>query len=124
MQLEKGKVITLENGKKYLILDYFTYNNEQYSYISSLDAKHICFVKITDINGGIDIHVVKDEKLIKQFAQNYILNNSNQKPTFEEIFTAITTSNVPNKFEYLISLILCNCDIDKEYIKQALLFLK
>ena len=49
MNLEKGNVITLENNKKYLILDNFIYNNEQYLYISSLDTRHICFVKVSNI---------------------------------------------------------------------------
>ena len=62
MDLSKGNVITLENNKKYLILDNFMHNNDQYLYISSLDIKHICFVKASNINNEIDIKVVKDER--------------------------------------------------------------
>lgn len=122
MNLEKGKVITLENDKKYLILNNFTYNKEQYLYISSLDIRHICFVKVININNEIDIKVVKDENLIKQFAQNYILDYSNQKPTFEEFINIITTSNKSNKLEYLMGLIIYN--MGKEYINQAIQYLQ
>ncbi len=122
MNLEKGKIITLENDKKYLILDAFTYNNEQYLYISSLDIRHICFVKVTNINNEIDIKILKDEKLIKQFAQDYILDYSNQKTTLEEFINIITTSNKSNKLEYLIGLIIYN--MGEEYINQVIQYLK
>ena len=104
MNLEKGNVITLENNKKYLILDNFTFNNEQYLYISSLDIRHICFVKVVSVNNEIDIRVVRDENLIKQFAQDYILNNSNKKPSFEDFINLIKTNKNPDKIEYLLGM--------------------
>ena len=122
MNLEKGKIITLENDKKYLILDNFTYNNEQYLYISSLDIRHICFVKVTNINNEIDIKVIKDENLIKQFAQNYILNYSNQKTSFEDLIKLISANNQPNKLGYLLGLIIYN--LGDEYINLAIDYLK
>ena len=54
MNLKKGNILTLENNKKYLILDEFIYNDEQYLYISSLDIRHICFVKVTNINNEME----------------------------------------------------------------------
>lgn len=122
MNLEKGNIVTLENNKKYLILDNFTYNDDQYLYISSLDIKHICFVKVANIDNEIDIHVVKDEKLIKQFAQNYILNYSNQKISFEEFMRLIVENNQPNKLMYLLGLIIYN--LGDKYIDLALDYLK
>ncbi len=122
MNLEKGNVITLENNKKYLILDNFIYNNEQYLYISSLDIRHICFVKVVNIDNEINIHILKDENLIKQFAQNYIVNYSNQKPTIEEFLNLITSSNQSNKVEYLMGLIIYN--MGEEYINQTIKYLK
>lgn len=122
MNLEKGKIITLENDKKYLILNNFTYNNEQYLYISSLDIRHICFVKVKNINNEIDIKVVKDENLIKQFSQNYILNYSNQKTSFEDLIKLISANNKPNKLSYLLGLIIYN--LGDDYINLAIDYLK
>lgn len=122
MDLSKGNVITLENNKKYLILDNFMHNNDQYLYISSLDIKHICFVKASNINNEIDIKVVKDENLIKLFAQNYILDYSNKKPSLEEFLNLITSSNKSNKLEYLLGLIVYN--MDDELVNNATKYLK
>lgn len=105
MNIDKGNVITLENNKKYLILDNFTYNNEQYLYISSLDIRHICFVRVVNNGDNLDIKIVKDKNMIKEFAQNFILNYSNQKPSIEEFLKLIVESNHPNKLEYLLGLI-------------------
>ena len=122
MNLEKGNVITLENNKKYLILDNFIYNNEQYLYISSLDTRHICFVKVSNIKNEINIHVLKDENLIKQFAQNYILNYSNKTPTIHEFINIIVNNKSPNKLEYLLGLIIYN--MGENYINDTINYLK
>lgn len=122
MNLEKGNVITLENNKNYLILDNFIYNNEQYLYISSLDIRHICFVKVSYADDDVDIHILKDENLIKQFAQNYILNYSNQKPSLEEFFNIVRTSTQPNKLEYLLGLLVYNTN--DETVANAIKYLE
>lgn len=70
----KGKVITLKNNKKYLILDNITYNKVKYLYLSSLDSKNlkICFAKAIKEKGSNFIEEIEDEKLIKELSAYYI----------------------------------------------------
>ena len=70
----KGKVITLENNKKYLILDNISYKKEKYLYLSSLAPNNlkICFAKASKENGSFFIEEIKDENLIKELSAYYI----------------------------------------------------
>lgn len=74
----KGKVITLDNKKKYLILDNITYNRSKYLYLSLLDSKNlkICFAKASKENGLYFIEQIKDESLIKELSSYYITHYS------------------------------------------------
>lgn len=77
----KGKVITLDNSKKYLILDNITYNKGKYLYLSLLDSNNlkICFAKTSKENGSYFIEIIKDENLIKELSAYYIQHYTDKK---------------------------------------------
>ncbi|MDE5540039.1 MAG: hypothetical protein K2J20_06090, partial [Bacilli bacterium] len=76
-------VITLENGKEYVILDIVMYENEKYLYCIGIDkeekpTKEYIYLKGIEENGQFYIEEVDDEKVLKAiialFTANYLAN--------------------------------------------------
>ena len=66
---EKDKVIILNGGLEYLVLDTTIYESNQYLLLSKLHDEKITVVKVENINGTVGLAKLSDEEYQKVLLQ-------------------------------------------------------
>lgn len=69
----KDKIITLKNGKEFLIVDVCTYKNIDYCFacevVNDETTETIAVIRIDEVNGKKTVTVIKDEDIIKNVCE-------------------------------------------------------
>lgn len=73
MKSEKNKIIELENGLSFIILEHAVYKNENYFFVAVMDGEdvtdEVTYLHEINENGELSYELVQDEKLLTKLVE-------------------------------------------------------